>query len=461
MSATITLSTILHKRRVAIDNQSSAGTLPEAKRKCKHRHTSCGTINRFIGLNAPLTMVFQCLQLFHLIAQVSHCSKQFYRVSKDPNSWRRSSILLGSDYLMPDRLIGVIEHFGCIPHLNSLVFHARNTSWEHCTAFINNLKFLSNLKSLNLANTIVNPCAFALNLKFMPHLKKLNLDSCKLFNSGCSFLARALVYVPELNELNLSGNWIDREGCIVLAEHLKSVSHLNSLELRFNCIQDTACLVLCSTFKYLGELKCVDLALNSITNTGCQALAENLKFVPRLTRLNLSGNKIENCSTLAENLKCVPLLEQLDLADNSLDDAGCVVLAEHLKFVPLLKSLNLQRIVGVLTTWFNAVVANLKLVSGLHSLNLSHNKIDDDSCRLLAANLILVPELHRLHLGVNRITERGCRALVDNLRIGSKSLCELHMEFNNFTSMGCRILRQAVCFIPTLRIRCCRRCGSH
>ena len=116
----------------------------------------------------------------------------------------------------------------------------------------------------------------------------------------------------------------------------------------------------------------------------------------------------------------------------------------------------------MLKTGFGAIIANLKFVSRLQSLNLSYNAINDDSCRLLAANLILVPELHTLNLCRNKIKDVGCRALVKYLQTGSKRLCELDTQSNHFSyNFSCEIIRQALHFMPNLRIKCCRQFDSH
>ena len=41
--------------------------------------------------DSPLSIVFQFIDTIELVVQVSHCSKQFYRVKQQPNSWRYSS----------------------------------------------------------------------------------------------------------------------------------------------------------------------------------------------------------------------------------------------------------------------------------------------------------------------------------------------------------------------------------
>src|SRR5258708_6847453 len=137
--------------------------------------------------DSPLSIVFQFIDTKELVIQVSHCSKQFYRVKQQPNSWRYSS-------LRKLRQIGYLKH--------------------------------------------------------MPMLRKLDLSNIQLSSNnrigdgGCRVLAENLKFVPQLNNLNLYNNDIGESGCSVLAENLKSVPQLDSLNLNYNVIGETGCRVL-------------------------------------------------------------------------------------------------------------------------------------------------------------------------------------------------------------------------
>ena len=178
------------KRKRADSNNSSNALTEESF------ETSCLVLNKidFTMFGAPLSIVFQFVPTKDLLSQVSHSSKQFYRVSKNPNSWRYSSFSTRRLYLTLDVIHSDLQH---LPMLRRLDLSGLHLGWSSFDLSVKNL-----------------------DLSYLDRLESLDLHSNNLGREGCLMVVEKLQHLTELNSLDLGDNSLGEPGCQVIAQNL-------------------------------------------------------------------------------------------------------------------------------------------------------------------------------------------------------------------------------------------------
>ncbi|KAM3867080.1 transforming growth factor beta activator LRRC32-like [Diretmus argenteus] len=149
--------------------------------------------------------------------------------------------------------------------------------------------------------------------------------------------------------------------------------------------------------------------------------SQNLYSIPvdldmRLRRLDLSNNFIRQLHTLG-----LPYLEQLDLSYNQLD----LISEGAFENLAQLEELNLSR--NVLNNNLGRNSKALQSISGLKSLDISLNNLNDDAVELYLRNKSSLQQL--------KVTGNGLRRLTHNLFKESKGLKDICMDDNLITSI--------------------------
>ena len=176
-----------------------------------------------------------------------------------------------------------------------------------------NIKSLSNLTELCIANTTVSPETLSAITK-LPKLTKLTVQNCTLTNIS------ALSYAKNLTYLNLSNNTIRNidvlSGLVKLEElHLENnaiisldaiaaLSELHTLDVSSNALTSIA------PIASLSKLAWLDAGTNSITQLG------DLKGLTALTYLSLEYNQLTDISAVSG---CTALTD-LNISNNALTD---------------------------------------------------------------------------------------------------------------------------------------------
>ncbi|XP_036448167.1 NACHT, LRR and PYD domains-containing protein 12-like [Colossoma macropomum] len=247
-------------------------------------------------------------------------------------------------------------------------------------------------------------------------LRELDLSNNKLQDSGVELILAGLenphckLEILELCRCNLT-----EKSCAALSSALSSNSSLRKLDLSNNKLQDSGVELLSAGLKNPHcKLEILKLECCRISKKGYAALASALKSNPsHLRELNLNSNKpgqsgMSVLVSLLEDPRCK--LEKLNMCNCNLTEKRCAALLSVLSF------------------------------SGLRELNLSNNKLLQDSgVKLLSAGLQNPHcKLETLKLRGCNITENSCAALSSAL--SSSNLRELDLNNNELLDSGVKLL---------------------
>ena len=124
------------------------------------------------------------------------------------------------------------QYLTSVPHLTQLRLKDTQMGEEEVIALARSLPSISKLEKLYLSDNPLGQGVIELaqNLISVPHLTELDLDNTQMGEEEVRAVARALKYVSELKVLNLSGNPLGR-GVSELTQHLSSVPQLCLLNL--------------------------------------------------------------------------------------------------------------------------------------------------------------------------------------------------------------------------------------
>ena len=179
--------------------------------------------------------------------------------------------------------------------LKHLVFLEELTIPAGATGELDFLKFMTNLKTLNISSIAVNQDVLK-SIANLVYLESLTLNGCNLSNIS------ALSEAQRLKELDLSNNQISN------LDPISSLKKLEKLTLKTNAISDLTPLSANTSLKELN------VSGNSITSIApiCQLAS--------LTRLDASVNKIADFG----NMETLTSLQYLSVVNNALTDISKV-----------------------------------------------------------------------------------------------------------------------------------------
>ena len=176
----------------------------------------------------------------------------------------------------------------------------------------------------------------------------------------------------------------------------------------------------CACFIYYkyNQCKIIDLTDYKFTNTSIQPLLNVLKFKENLQELNLSNNDIgnEGCYSLGNLLRINKNLSNLNLTSCKISDLGLIFLLKGLK------------------NKYNNDKCNL------NHLNLSDNKLNENSGKNLGILLINLNKLQWLNISNNKINNKGAQdffnvykdILEDNININNSYTNIPNLNMNSF-----------------------------
>ncbi len=212
----------------------------------------------------------------------------------------------------------------------------------------------------------------------------------------------------------------------------------------------------------LPALHSINLSDNRLTDITLMPLASKLPLMDTLTYLDLSFNKIDECShTIMDYLRSSSCkLRSLILNGADVDDQECVNIASAIAQNKSLKTLSLSRnLIGKaellnvlhpdLVTGGEALGQMLRANSTLTKLDLSWNSIRLDSAIALSKALEINQSLRTLLLGYNSFGDMPSQYLGKALKM-NKSLTELDLESNSINPKAATVLANAISFNETL-----------
>ncbi|XP_037402408.1 NACHT, LRR and PYD domains-containing protein 12-like isoform X3 [Pygocentrus nattereri] len=288
----------------------------------------------------------------------------------------------------------------------------------------------------------------------MKFSRKASLKNCKLTVKSCAALAVGLPIMPVTRELDLSHNNLQDAGVKLLCTGL-SVDTLKKIPV--NCSTAKKKSFLTSALSLNPSLK-TDLTLewDDATQVLYNVIELNLqksgmKEFPGLRgtrctieilRLNNCGVTSVGCDFLASVLssKCSNLKE-LDLSENNIGDLGLKVLSDVLQH-PSCKLETLKVNNCNLTEHSCAALASaLQENSGLKSLSMSNNELQNSGVKLLAAGLE-DPRCKLQTLGLSNcsLELQGFESLTLAMRSNPSNLKVLDLSKNRPGDSGVKLL---------------------
>ena len=234
-------------------------------------------------------------------------------------------------------------------------------------------------------------------LKVLPHtpvLSSLKISDCNVIDEAADKLGNVLLHNTLLQELDLSYNSLSKLDSLRVLKGMKNISSLVKINVSHNEIIDEAADELASVLLHNTLLQELDLSYNSLSKLDSLRIFTGMKNISSLVKINVSHNEIidEAADELANVLLHNTLLQEFDLSYNSLSK---------------LDSLRIFK--------------EMKNISSLVKINVSHNEIIDEAADVLASVLLYNTLLQELDLSYNSLSK------LDSLRIfkGMKNILNL------------------------------------
>ena len=256
----------------------------------------------------------------------------------------------------------------CMKCLEDLRLSNTHLNSDDCNKLFESLKFLKELKYLDLSNNAIGPRgALALSgiIKEFPLLEGLDLSECCIQENKIRVLCSGLIPLKKLKCLNLSGNWIDADEFLVdslflpltleevilsdiihgeklfhsmipLQFRLRKL-HLSEMNLRSRDVEALATML--SFFFFLEELVLTDVG---VTDRNCDKIFDAIGKIKKLKKLVLRGIRVDNKKALFDMLSCLSVLEEIVFPEFVIDrsDTECVNVLQSLVY---LKNLDLSQ----------------------------------------------------------------------------------------------------------------------
>ena len=289
-------------------------------------------------------------------------------------------------------------------------------------------------------------------------LHELNISSNMVDDTGIASIATALqTSTCSLRTLNISKNKISDAGIARIATAVQtSACTLTTLDISDTNISDTGITYIASALQTTTcTLRTLNISENEIGDSGIACIAIALETCNRtLTKLNVSSCNIMSLDE-AFTKSLVSVLHQLDIRRNKIGETGIATIATALETnTCTLKTLDIS---DCDITNLNKACA-LSLVSVLHQLNISRNKIGDTGiasiATALATNTCTLTTLDISDCGMTNLDEACARSLVSVLQ-------KLNMNENKIGYDGIACIATALklntgtCNLKTLNIPRC------
>ena len=310
----------------------------------------------------------------------------------------------------------ILPHMKCLEELRLSNTHL---SGDGSIKFFESLRFLNELKYLDLSNNAIGPSAVKTLsdiLKELPLLEGLDLGQCRIREEEVSDLW-GFIPISKLKYLSLSGNPIDGDriffdslfspltleevilgdiihgeklfnSMIPLKDELRKL-HLSKMKLRPCDVEALADML--SSFLHLEELVLTDV----VADLKCEKVFGAIGKMTKMKKLVLSGVTVDNQKAFFDMLSRLSVLEEivfpdvvidgsvtegfnvlkslvclrnLDLSETSIDDVALACVLPSLK---LLEKLTLGRIMRTEDTGDQKLCSAIGKLNYLKELNLS------------------------------------------------------------------------------------------
>ena len=403
----------------------------------------------------------------------------------------------------PKTDIGVLtSHFNCLKKLKCLTIVGNNMGNKDCTSLSNGLKFLKELRILNLSfnclsdNNIskINFCGNnkieVLNLKSnsgteismeifknelmkLKQLKELNMLDNQFGDQGLNHLLQVFTSVSDLCILNISNCNITNEGILIFAQFFKKnknfLEKLEILNLISNPFNDEILSSLIYILKNLPNLKKFSVAQSQLSHNGYTLIYNTLvKEINKQWRYDENGGWFklvekdikeekkflniikQNETPVVFNCVKIPWLKKnrkklenkihFDFSNCNIKNQKLIIdLQKELAYFPNIKILNLSYNDCITYLGYEALSEGFKKLYNLTQLYLSSNNISDKSMEYISNIFEKCKNLSIIDLSINNITNSGFSNFCLNLSKYKIKLSEIDFYSNKIGDEGFKI----------------------
>ena len=292
-----------------------------------------------------------------------------------------------------------------------------------------------------------------LSMKSFTSLIKLNIGSIGMTDFAADNLVNILNNNVNLKELDLSHNCIQVNGAIRIFNNA-TMFRLNKLNISYNNITDQAADDIASFITYNSELKILDLCHNNLQTSGTIKICKT--NISKLINLNISHNNItkDAADSIATFLTHNNKLQVLDLSYNEL---GCKDIFKSIQTLSVLKLSNCHfinettRKLAIILQYntelkeidlshndlstqviIKIFAEGMKNISGLETINISHNMITYEAAKYIATVLSHNTKLKQLYLSHNKLSALGAIKIFKGLT-NISNLISLYISHNMIT----------------------------
>ncbi|XP_065201472.1 protein phosphatase 1 regulatory subunit 37 isoform X2 [Planococcus citri] len=263
--------------------------------------------------------------------------------------------------------------------------------------------------------------------------KLFSLKGITLNATICETLEDILKHI-QFQQINLESTALDEEACC-----------LEELEARNTTLNEVSMPILGRALKVGSQLQVLKLENCGLNGRSLIILASALKVNSNLKELYLGENNLgmNDANQLGSMLKCNTTLQLLDISHNDIKDAGFNYIIDGI--------IDQGFGLSVLMVWNNQLTKNIAYTlvrllgecTGLETLNVGQNVLNDEFLRIIKDPLISNKNLLRLGLQSTALTNEAAFIISDILN--SNSLIQrVDLRDNNIQTTGLSALLECL-----------------
>ena len=275
-------------------------------------------------------------------------------------------------------------------NLKTITLRIKDFGPDEAEGLVGPLKQLSILRSLRLHST-APPNSIHVLVKALSSLSnepKIRLSFEDVDTEGALALGSALQFHTSTNlcELILSNSNIGPEGVTGLVNGLRCLTALSYLTLQKNEIRCDGFNSSWNGLRYISSLKRLRLSHNHIVDDDMNFLANSLQHLTRLSILTLSYMNLGSDWSCLVELRHLTNIRNLDLSHNVINSDGAASLACALQYLTTLEDLSLSHN-NIGPAGMTALSKGLLYLTNIRDLGLSHNDIDLEGAKAVITSL--------------------------------------------------------------------------
>ncbi|KAM8953127.1 leucine-rich repeat-containing protein 31 [Pelodytes ibericus] len=327
---------------------------------------------------------------------------------------------------------------------------------DDCRAIGLSMKSIPNLEQLDLSwNSHLGGNLFKVtqDLLIPSGIKVLNLTECNLKLADGDPLAQAVSKMPKLEVLDLSAN--AELGFIInrFTEELKKCSCLRDLRLHATGLQQESIQYLSSAFQYWPSLRKLDLSCNKEAGGGFREAAARLTSFKYLEHLDIHQCFLskDDVASLTQVIPLLSNLHVLNISSNKMIGQSPAHLFSRLRFLPKLMSVIASNC-ALKGESFAALAEASHYLLDLQILDLSWNKCVGGNLQLFSETLKKTTALHSLILSSCNLVMHDLATLASLIQNGHLlSLQQLDLAYNDAISdEGWGLLFESLCSLKSI-----------